>query len=498
MVIPVYLNETAKAATREVAHLHLAVFGMQPEFLDVYSEYAYCIDVEMDGLLYVGDFRYLPENYCRRLTISQDRCTMKQFVAHLFVSSIEQLRDVELPWGILTGIRPQKLYRKLHEAHSQAKTRQIANTLYLIKENKIRLLEQVYDIQRPVLSQYADRSSISLYIGIPYCPSKCSYCTFGGHICSGEAEQSAYFSALLDELRSVLSWIRRYQLRIASVYVGGGTPSTLTVGQIEQLFAEFEQYALAIGELMPLACGEISFEAGRADAISREQLLTLKRMGVERISINPQTFRDHTLRALNRRHTTDDVLGAYETARQIGFSHINMDIILGLPGETVDDVAFTLAQLEHLRPEAITMHALALKTKSTLQRQWELEQFKHGTNIDDMLSIAQPWAKANGYLPYYLYRQKNIAGNMENVGYALPGKHSLYNIFSMEESMPIIGIGCGAVSKMIDADSGKLERLANPVNPNFYIRSIAEVIEKKQKQLPQILTNERRNMYDSD
>jgi oxygen-independent coproporphyrinogen-3 oxidase len=270
-------------------------------------------------------------------------------------------------------------------------------------------------------------------------------------------------------------------MSVASIYIGGGTPSMLTANQIEQLFQTIEQ---GINK----NCQEITFEAGRPDTITIEKIDILKHAGVNRISINPQTFNELTLRKMNRKHSIKDIFNIYEHARKRNFDQINMDLILGLPYESLIDIKNTLQITENLMPESVTVHTLSLKTKSKLKEQIPIEDFRRATDIGRMVEESQAWALSAGYKPYYLYRQKNIAGNLENVGYAKLDKYSLYNIYIMEELMPIIGIGCGSVSKIINASTGKLNRLANPSEPQYYIQHIEEIIDKKHKHLPELLT----------
>ncbi len=489
MQVSIFLDQRAKKAEREIIHLHRAFFGTEPLLLEMDADDAFTITLEDGHPEMVATIEKQSVSYLYEMKIDPGRCfySTKQIVSHLFVKAIEQLHDKQLPWGILTGIRPLKLYRKLIDSYSREEAERRLTDFYLMKHSKVQLLRQVHGIQQPIIKDIValnqqGNGSVSLYLGIPYCPSKCSYCTFSGYFNRSEEEKVAYFSCLLKEVAAVMEWTVKHQLNIASVYIGGGTPSTLTAYQIKELLT-------ALGVTKELTYSEVTFEAGRPDSLTAEKLSIMKMSGVDRISINPQTFSQQTLTKINRRHTPKDIVDIYRIAREIGFMHINMDIILGLPGEELKDVQETLRMLAELQPDGVTIHTLALKTKSELKQQYTAEQFRFAQQIDAMLAHSQQWAQQQGYLPYYVYRQKNISGNFENVGYAKVGKHSLYNIYSMEEVMPIIGIGCGAVSKLINQRALIHERLANPVEPRYYIETIDQIIDKKQKLLPLILTN---------
>jgi len=477
----VYLDNIAIVAAEDIKRLHLAVFGTQIQIIEIAANADLCITIIDSPVTIIGNAYSVAKGISIKRSINSYQYSIKKLVLNLFLQAIEQSFHRRLPWGILTGIRPLKLYRKLNETTCMEDAEYTLKDFFLVSEQKISLLRDIYVIQEQILKKQNINKQVSIYVGIPYCPSKCNYCTFLGYVDRTNEEQAMFFYTLLHELRWTLNWLVAHDMSVASIYIGGGTPSMLSANQIEQLFQTIEQGSNNY-------CEEITFEAGRPDTITIEKLDILKQAGVNRISINPQTFNEHTLRKMNRKHSVEDILTIYEHARKRNFEQINMDLILGLPNESLADVKNTLQVMNNLLPESVTIHTLSLKTKSKLKEQIPIEDFRRATDIGRMVEASQAWALSAGYKPYYLYRQKNIAGNLENVGYAKSDKYSLYNIYIMEELMPIIGIGCGSVSKIIDGKTGKLNRLPNPSEPQYYIQHIDDIIGKKQKHLPELLT----------
>lgn len=380
----------------------------------------------------------------------------------------------ELPWGNLTGIRPTKLaYAMLEEGkQDQEIIEELRNTHYVNRE-KCELSIDIARRERELLSGIHYQGGYSLYIGIPFCPSTCLYCSFTSYpIAAHRRRVDQYIDCVIREMEFVS---RRYGDKVLdTVYIGGGTPTTLEPEQLDRLLCNLK----TLFDFSTVQ--EFTVEAGRADSITREKLEVLRRHGVGRISVNPQTMKQETLDIIGRGATVAQVLEAYRLAREVGFDNINMDLILGLPGETEGDVQRTIDQVISLAPDSLTVHSLAIKRASRLN-QWIQE---HGIetlrNTDETMAIAAAGAKALDMHPYYLYRQKNMSGNFENVGYAREGKFGLYNILIMEEKQTIVALGAGSITKRVYPD-GRIERCENAKEVALYIEKIDEMIERKRR-----------------
>ncbi|MBQ8934630.1 MAG: coproporphyrinogen dehydrogenase HemZ [Lachnospiraceae bacterium] len=387
-----------------------------------------------------------------------------------------------LPWGTLTGIRPVRILEMLEQqgltpAEADSRLRE----QFLISADKIRLMKDIYRTEQEVLSRIDYRNTCSLYIGIPFCPTRCLYCSFTSNPIDLWADRvDLYVECLKREMQTLAAQhadagTHRDRsgfipaLPISTVYIGGGTPTALTAAQLDRLLTEMEEIFCIYGNegaaaaqpdvagKTPLA--ELTVEAGRPDSITEEKLRVLKAHRVGRISINPQTFQQKTLDLIGRRHTVEETVRAYELARRLGFDNINMDLIMGLPGENLKDVEMTLAKVRELQPDNLTVHTLAVKRAarlSTEQKAWGGIERKgsspdagEASEIACMTELGAECAAELGMHQYYLYRQKNMAGNQENVGYAKPGKESLYNILMMEEKHSVYGLGAGSSTKEV-------------------------------------------------
>lgn len=378
------------------------------------------------------------------------------------------------PWGILTGIRPAKIAVKaLREGKSPE-----AVVEYFVKEcganlSKANLALEVALTEAPIIDKmYPD--GVSLYIGIPFCPSRCLYCSF---VTNGTERarrlMPEYIEALKKEIRYVSEIVKLNGDRIETVYIGGGTPTTLTPELLEDMLKCLYEYN-------DLSCvKEFTVEAGRPDTITEEKLRILKDYGVGRISINPQTMNDETLKVIGRKHSVADIIEAFYLARRCGFDDINMDLIAGLPGEDFEMFRHSLEEVEKLSPEDTTVHTLSIKRSSILNEYCDSYRMTEGEEVSRMVDHAREYMKSLGKIPYYMYRQKNQLGNLENVAYCKKGHESLYNIYIMEELQTIISMGAGGVTKTVDRETDRIERIFNVKEAKDYIERLDEMLERK-------------------
>lgn len=378
----------------------------------------------------------------------------------------------QLPWGALTGIRPVKIaMAMLEEGKEEAAVRAHMASSYFASQQKIDLSIEIAKREKELLGTVDYQDGYSLYIGIPFCPSICSYCSFSSSpIEKWKDKVQQYLDALEEELRFTGKLCRRRKLN--TIYIGGGTPTTLSPEQLKRLFAAIEKH---------FDCAQLSeytVEAGRPDSITRDKLNVLKSHGISRISINPQTMKQETLDIIGRRHTPAQAEEAFFMARELGFDNINMDFIVGLPKENIDDVRATMEAAKKLSPDSLTVHSLAMKRAARFRMVPEDYEGMEMSNSWDIIDLTARYARDMGLAPYYLYRQKNMAGNFENVGYAAPLKAGLYNILMMEEKQPILALGAGSISKQIYPD-GHIERCENVKDVAQYIARIDEMIARK-------------------
>lgn len=379
-----------------------------------------------------------------------------------------------LPWGTLTGIRPTKIpMLLLEQGKSDDEICDYMKHTYQVSEEKTSLGLQIAKQEKKILEAADYKNGFSLYIGIPFCPTTCLYCSFTSFpISLWEKRVDSYLDALERELDLVAEVYRNRILY--TIYIGGGTPTTLKAPELARMLKAIES-RFNMDHLM-----EFTVEAGRPDSISEDKLQVLKNHSVTRISINPQTMKDETLKTIGRNHTVDQAVDAYKMARQMGFDNINMDLILGLPQETVSDVRYTMDRIKQLDPDSITVHSLAVKRASRLN-QWMEENGRESIqNTPEMMSVTEHAAKEMNMEPYYLYRQKNMAGNFENVGYAKKDKYGIYNILIMEEKQSIAAVGAGTISKAVMED-GRIERVDNMKDVRLYLERFEEIMEKKKK-----------------
>ena len=380
----------------------------------------------------------------------------------------------ELPWGTLTGIRPTKIPMKLlEEGQSKETIRSYMKDTYFASDEKIELSIEIAERELDILKQIDYENGYSLYIGIPFCPTTCLYCSFTSFpLVTWRAKVDAYLDAVERELDYVA--VKFGKKHLNSIYIGGGTPTTLEPYQLDRLIRKI-RCSFDLSD-----CKEFTVEAGRPDSITREKLETLKKWDITRISINPQTMKDETLKIIGRRHTVAQTVESFKLAREIGFDDINMDLIMGLPEETLDDVKCTLEQIKALKPDNLTVHSLALKRAARLNMFKEDYKDYKMVNTTEHMNLTAEYALEMGLEPYYLYRQKSMAGNLENVGYASPGKAGIYNILIMEEKQTIVACGAGTVTKRVYGD-GRIDRCDNVKDVKLYMEKIDEMIARKQK-----------------
>jgi oxygen-independent coproporphyrinogen-3 oxidase len=381
------------------------------------------------------------------------------------------------PYGILTGMRPLKLTHKLWDRYkSPVLTAQVLKRDYLMREDKIGLLlKTAVNNRRLLLQTSADMSKIGIYIGVPYCSSRCYYCSFPGAVLENyDKEIIPFLNALEYEIKTLGAALKAGGFSVSAVYVGGGTPTVLKPKHIQKIFEALYQY-------MPLEPkAEITMEAGRPDTFSPEKLKILKDYGVTRICVNPQTSDDGTLYKIGRRHNWRQVVEAWQMIRAAGIDYINMDMILGLPGEGFQQNQKTVQDLLQLKPDNITVHSLAVKKGSDLAlKEGKNDVSKQKREIVQTQSYVDDLLSEHGYRPYYLYRQKYAKGHSENIGYGLPGSFCLYNIMVIEERQTILGLGGGAASKFINPARQRLNSVYNPKNPVDYLASHIELTSRK-------------------
>lgn len=414
---------------------------------------------------------------------------------------------VELPWGTMTGVRPTKIATELlGEGSTTEQIQNIYQNVYLTTKQKADICIEVARTEQEILKSFESKEEYCLYVGIPFCPTRCLYCSFTSYPIAAYQKEKIdcgqytfkkgedcpmqtkapkggwkkgftvvdYLSALFKELDYVANSEVSGNKRLVAIYIGGGTPSSLSAKQLESLISHIRdtfdmQYVR-----------EFCVECGRPDSITEEKLRVLRQLGVDRISINPQTMWDETLKLIGRAHTVEQTRQAFQMARDAGFENINMDIIIGLPGEDITHVRYTLEEIKKLAPDSLTVHSLAIKRAANLNLEMERYHSLIKGSTNEMMLAVDECARELGLLPYYLYRQKNTPGKLENVGYAGKDKACAYNILIMEEVQTIVACGAGTVTKRVYPD-GLIERCDNVKDVDLYISRIDEMIERKRK-----------------
>ncbi|NYV28406.1 coproporphyrinogen III oxidase [Streptobacillus felis] len=439
--------------------------------------YVFFKDIEDEVYIHVEesskDITVFAKNEVNEINYTINKMIDNQ-VEVMLKSSLLKLYNIAVPWGSLVGVRPTKLVRKLLKKNDYDKILKILQHVYLVSDEKSKLLIDV--VKNSI--DYLDKDTIGIYIGLAFCPTKCTYCSFPAYLKKGKYEKryEEYFDTLLREIREIGSLCKELNLKINSIYVGGGTPSYLNHEELEMLLTTID------GNIDLSNLKEYTFEAGRIDTIDKEKLMMLKRYSVTRISINPQSFKDSTLKLVNRYHNLEKLNEVYDVAKKLKFD-INMDFIIGLPRENTEDVLNTLEKFKDYDPENVTFHYLAMKKASYLTKSKYFEE-----NALDYILINNKILevmKEKGYIPYYMYRQKSSSIDGENMGYCKVGKQLIYNIEMIEEYKNIISIGAGAITKIIKEDT--IKRLINPKDPLMWVDEFEERLNEKKKVIREML-----------
>ncbi len=403
-----------------------------------------------------------------------DRLRMKNLLKCRLYRELSEKTGISLPWGTLTGIRPVRLaMNHLKEGYTREDTVKWMEEYYLASRIKSELAADIAERELKIISDVNKPGSFSLYIGIPFCPTTCLYCSFTSNaIAVWKGRVGEYLSCLEKELETVSELFKGKIL--SSVYIGGGTPTTLSEDELKRLFCFLQDHFDMSG------IREFTVEAGRPDSITPSKLQVLRENNVDRISVNPQTMNDESLKRIGRLHSVSDTVRAFYDARDAGFDNINMDIILGLPGEGEKEVSHTLSEIKHLMPDDLTIHSLSVKRGSRLKENIDKYGYEVMNNTDILMDLASAAAGEMGLSPYYLYRQKNMSGNFENTGWARPGKEGIYNILMMEEVQSIPAVGAGTVSKCVISPKD-IRRNGNVKDVEAYIGRIDEMLDRKRE-----------------
>lgn len=377
------------------------------------------------------------------------------------------------PWGILTGVRPVKLLRRLAEESSEEQAVKKFEKDFFVSNEKIALSRETEHNERKIL-ELSKPESFSLYVGIPFCPSRCSYCSFVmASIERAEKLIEPYTKLLCEEIKRTAEIANKLGLRLETVYFGGGTPTTLSAEQLDTVLGTVNK------SFDMSTCREFTVEAGRPDTIDIAKLFALKENKVDRISINPQTVNDEVLKTIGRKHTAQQFFNAFELARKCGFDNINTDLIAGLPTDTPESFKNSLDSIVRLNAECITVHTLCMKRASRLTTEGVTLDLQQARDAREMLAYTQNILGQNEYIPYYMYRQSRMVGNLENVGWSKRGFESLYNVYVMDETHTILACGSGGVTKLKRNNPDYLERIFNFKYPYEYIDRFDELIQRK-------------------
>lgn len=405
-----------------------------------------------------------------KLTEGED---MAVAMSVLLYSVLSELMGYEPPWGILFGVRPAKLMHRLCGEMGREEAKNYFLNSFLAKKDKTALTLEVMKHENEVIA-LSGKNSFSLYVSIPFCPTRCSYCSFVSHsIERTQKLMTPYVDLLCTELEQIGEIAKKLSLRLETVYFGGGTPSTLSADLLTKIFSTIEKHF----DMSTLR--EYTVEAGRPDTVTEDKLLALKAAGVTRISINPQSFNDEVLEAIGRRHTSQQTIDAYNLARSLGFDNINMDFIAGLPKDSLDSFKSSIDKGIALGAESITVHTLALKSAAYMVTRDMTFDLTDRLTTADMVRYSNAVLSDSGYYPYYMYRQSKSLGNLENVGWCKPNYDCLYNVYMMDETHSVFSAGAGGVTRLKNQENGHIERIYNYKYPYEYIDSFDEIVKRK-------------------
>lgn len=408
------------------------------------------------------------------IVINEANAADKNQIKREIYDKLSMLTGARPEWGILTGIRPVKLCGEFYEQmQDEQAVLDILIDQYYLHEKKAKQILAMYLHQKSEIG-FAPANSVGVYIGIPFCPTRCVYCSFASNQVP-DTEIQRYLPALYKEIEYTAARMKATGMLAESIYIGGGTPTTLTAKQLSALIGKIKESFDLSG------LKEFTIEAGRPDTITREKLAVMQDAGIDRISINPQTMKAETLALIGRNHSPEDIRRTFAQAKEMNFAAINCDVIAGLPQETEEDFAATLKELIAMEPENITVHCLAVKRASKLIGLDPDFHYKQANRAEQMLNISRRLLAEAGYAPYYLYRQKHMAGAFENTGYSKPGKECVYNIRIMDEHQTIMALGAGGITKVYFPSENRLERVPNVSNYQEYISRIDEMLERKEK-----------------
>lgn len=466
MEVKIYLNDLKYRY--EVYQLFNVYFSM--------SNIDFVEEDKSDYKVYIDDetLKFIYKDYQRKEKISEEK---KHSIRRFIFICLRELTNDIYPWGILIGIRPSKIALKLlKEGNTEEEVINIFKERYLAHEDKAKLCIDVARAEERIVNK--DKNNIAVYIGMAFCPTRCVYCSFTANpIAAHKKMVMQYIEALIKEINGMSSYIKEKNLNIESVYFGGGTPTSVNDEEFAMVMKEIYDNFIKDNNVK-----EFTVECGRPDSINKNKLQTMKDYKVNRISINPQTMNDKTLKLIGRNHTSEDIIEKFNMARNLGFEHINMDLIIGLPGEGYEEFLNTKNEIIKLKPDSITIHGLALKRGSAMYENFVLKKGIEVTLQDEIIKMyaeTKNLGDSLGLSPYYMYRQKNMVGNMENLGYAKKGKECIYNIQMIEEKQTIIALGAAAVSKVVFLEEDRLERFPNLKDLHEYIRRIDEMIKRK-------------------
>ena len=405
--------------------------------------------------------------------INKERKTERDKIKKDFFLLLYQLSGKIPAWGTLTGVKPLILANKFYKTNKNpSHMRDVLKNDYMVSDDKIDILEEILDYREKHLKKTVD-DAISVYISIPFCPSKCSYCSFGSIVPKNDNQISEYIEKITLEIKSVKEILKNKN--IESIYIGGGTPGVLNVDQINKLFDTITK------NINISKNTEITFEAGRPDTITKEKIISLSKYGIKRISINPETMNDNILQSINRNHSSADIERAISLARDYSNMHINSDLILGLPNETSAEFRSSLKKVLKFNVDNITCHSLSIKKGSKLEKENPDLYIENKENAIKMTKNAYEDLTNHKYKPYYVYRQKHQTGLNENIGWTKPDKHSIYNIKIMEDEQTVIGIGAGAIGKICNKENGSIRRIPNINEPQLYMDRFNDILNRKKE-----------------